>query len=128
MRRTFPSMIAVQLAGCSAGLVGDDWVGTCVVGEASDAWVLPVEMTFVRDVRGELLGEGMYRFDEREFVGVVEGRIAGEDLSMELFGVHGGYTVTLLVEAELDGEDDMEGICEFDEEQGEFELTRSTDG
>lgn len=128
MRRA-PQLLArlvapVLLVGCSAGLVGDPWSGTCVIGEAGDAWVMPVEILFVRDVQGELLGEGLYVYDDRDFKGVVEGKIAGEDISMELPGVYGGYTVTLLVEAELDGEDEMSGVCEFDGEQGDFELAR----
>jgi hypothetical protein len=88
---------------------------------------MPIEITFVRDVRGELLGEGVYVYDDRDFKGAVEGKIAGEDISLELPGVYGGYTVTLLVEAELDGEDEMSGICEFDGDQGDFELERDED-
>lgn len=122
-----PLFASVSLAGCSAGLVGDDWVGTCSVGETSDTWVMPLEITFVRDIKGELLGEGLYVYDDRDFKGVVEGKIAGEDISMTLPGVYGGYTLTLLVEAELDGEDEMSGICEFDGEQGDFELQRSNE-
>jgi hypothetical protein len=127
MRRAYlaPAFLMTGLlTGCSAGLVGDPWAGTCVLGEASDAWVMPIEITFVRDIQGELLGEGVYTWEERDFKGVVEGKIAGEDMSMELPGVYGGYTVTLLIEAEIDGEDEITGICEFDGVQGEFELTR----
>ena len=128
-RHLAPALLApALLLGCSAGLVGDPWVGTCTLGEASDAWVMPIEITFVRDIGGELLGEGVYVHDDRDFKGAVEGKIAGEDISMELPGVYGGYTVTLLVEAELDGEDEMEGICEFDGEQGDFELERDEGG
>ena len=123
--RRLPSLFAVLLPACSAGLVGDPWAGTCVLGEAGDAWVMPIEITFVRDIHGELLGEGLYVYDDRDFKGVVEGKIAGEDISMSLPGVYGGYTVTLLVEAELDDEDEMTGICQFDGVQGDFELERS---
>jgi len=126
MRQTL-AMLPVLLSGCSAGLVGDTWSGTCVLGEASLAWVMPVEITFVRDIRGELLGEGVYGYDDRDFKGVVEGKIAGTDISMSLPGVYGGYTLTLLVEAELEDQDEMVGICEFDGVQGDFELTRSGD-
>ena len=133
MRRAPQSIAALLLApallvGCSAGLVGDPWEGTCVIGDAGDAWVMPVEITFVRDIRGELLGEGLYVFDDRDFKGVVEGKIAGADISMELPGVYGGYTQTLLVEAELDGEDVLRGICVLAGELGDFELARGGDG
>lgn len=126
MRRFVPSFVALALAsGCGAGLVGEKFEGECLLFDrGEDPVSIPVELEFVRDRGGELLGEGRYGWDGNEFLGEVEGEYIGDDAVLELAGVSGGYTVTLFIDAEFDGEDELEGSCSFFESEGDFSASR----
>jgi hypothetical protein len=133
MRRFDPTLAAVAaavlaplgLAGCGPGLVGDTFVGDCLLFDrGADPVELPVRLTFVRDIGGELLGEGRYGWEGNEFKGEVDGELVGDDVTAELAGVSGGYTVTMFIEAEWDGEDEIEGACTFFESEGDLEVER----
>ena len=93
-----------------------------MIGEGADAWLLPLRVEFVRDVGGDLLGEGEFDFDGLTWKGEVEGELYLDDeIDFELRGVAGGFIYTLLVDAEIQSEDDIEGDCSFDLTSGVVE-------
>ena len=122
-------LVPLLCSGCSPGLVDDEWEGECELGEGAGAWNLPVKIVFSRDVGGELLGEGEFDFDGRTWKGEVEGELYTEGkLDFSLPAVAGGFIYTLMVDAEIEAEDDIEGACSFDLTtgtiEGEFNLER----
>lgn len=122
-------LVPLLISGCSAGLVDDDWEGDCLLGEGADAWSLPVKVVFLRDTGGKLLGEGEFDFDGRTWRGEVEGELYTEgELDFSLAAVAGGFLYTLLVDAEIESEDEIEGACSFDllsgTVEGELNLER----
>ena len=50
--------------------------------------------------------------------------VDGDEVSFDLAGIYGGYTVTLSGAGDLQNDGDVEGVCAFFELEGELDMER----
>ena len=77
-----------------------------------------------RQAGGRFTGTGSYEYDGYQFQGDAGGVVDGDEVSFDLAGIYGGYTVTLSGAGDLQNDGDVEGVCAFFELEGELDMER----
>jgi hypothetical protein len=111
--------------GCIPSIMGE-WDGVCEVETTAGSLSIPFEMDIDEERQdGTLLGDGWYDYEGYRF----KGKLSGDrdhrsgNVDMRLVGEYGGYTVTLEVDVDLNGNaDEADGDCIFDGAEGDVEL------
>ena len=124
MRLLVPRLASPIVPGCGPGLVGEAFSGECMLFDLGiNPSPMPLAVEIVRDHGGDLFEEGRNDCKRELFLGEPGGELAGDDAVGELAVVRGGYTMTMFIDAELDGDDDLEGNGAFPESEGDSEAS-----
>ena len=94
------AMAFVLASGCASPFQGK-WKGECDVGVGSSRINMPLEIDLVDSKGTTVRGAGTFGYNDFGFEGEARGRIDEETLLLDIFGVYGGYTITLELEGEL---------------------------
>jgi len=114
-------MLGLLLGGCASEFQGK-WSGECAVGVGSSGTAVPVKFDIIDTGKGTVGGTGSFSYNDAEFEGAASGRIVDEEaLKVEIEGVSGGYVIRLELETQAEGDDELEGLCAFQDQETLYE-------
>lgn len=112
---------AIVLASGCAGPFQGQWKGECDVGVGSSRITMPLEVDLVGAKGTTVRGAGSFGYNDVSFKGEARGRVVDEEaLLLDVIGVYGGYTITVELDGELEG-DEIEGLCAFEDQETLYE-------
>lgn len=122
--RPSPMLLLALLAGCGDVQMKDSWSGDCILSTEDGLRRVPFQLEITAQAGGRFTGTGSYEYDGYQFQGDAGGVVDGDEVSFDLAGIYGGYTVTLSGAGDLQNDGDVEGVCAFFELEGELDMER----